>query len=183
MRRASHNQFKTEHFSTIGCEFGTFYCNTKEKVLKFQIWDAAGEKSFQSVTKIFFKNAHVIFLCFDIGNEESFRSCSSWLNQVTDPLCIIYLVGTKSDQPRQVEFPRALEFARSQKIAKYFETSAKTGESVQDLFSCAIKEVHQRYEELPLSTLQTEESRLDTIQSDEEMEFGSETESERIRPR
>ena len=134
MARATLDQFKTEHFATIGSEFGTFYCNTKEKVLKFQIWDAAGDKTYQSVTKIFFKNAHAIFLCFDLANEESFDSCRSWLNLVNDPLTIVYLVGTKSDQPREVQFQTALEFARKEKIKKYFETSAKSGENVQDLF-------------------------------------------------
>jgi hypothetical protein len=41
-----------------------------------------------------------------------------------------------------VSFEKALEFAKLNKIHKCFETSAKTGTSVEELFSCATKDIY-----------------------------------------
>ena len=55
----------------------------------------------------------------------------------------IYLIGNKSEMgdQREVQFDRAIEFAKSHQIHKVFETSAKTGSNVEDVFSCAGKEL------------------------------------------
>lgn len=56
---------------------------------------------------------------------------------------IVYLVGNKSDfeGQREVTFERAIDFAKKNGIHKCFETSAKTGSSVEELFSCASKDI------------------------------------------
>ena len=45
------------------------------------------------------------------------------------------------EDQREVQFDRAIEFAKSHNIHKVFETSAKTGHNVEDVFSCAGKEL------------------------------------------
>ena len=55
----------------------------------------------------------------------------------------IYLIGNKSEmvEEREVTKERAIEFAKLHAIHKVFETSAKTGENVEEVFSCAGKEL------------------------------------------
>ena len=57
----------------------------------------------------------------------------------------MYLIGNKAEleEEREITFDRAIEFARAHKISKVFETSAKTGNNVEDVFACAIKEIHK----------------------------------------
>ena len=57
---------------------------------------------------------------------------------------IIYLVGNKSDREstREVTFDRALQFAKDNRIHKCFETSAKTGHNVEEIFTCAAKDAY-----------------------------------------
>ena len=50
------------------------------------------------------------------------------------------------EDQREVQFDRAIEFAKSHQIHKVFETSAKTGNNVEDVFSCAGKELFQQTE-------------------------------------
>lgn len=50
------------------------------------------------------------------------------------------------EDQREVQFDRAIEFAKSHNIHKVFETSAKTGFNVEDVFSCAGKELFQQTE-------------------------------------
>ena len=55
------------------------------------------------------------------------------------------MIGNKAEleEEREITFDRAIEFARAHKISKCFETSAKTGNNVEDVFGCAIKEVYK----------------------------------------
>ena len=55
----------------------------------------------------------------------------------------IYLIGNKSEmtEEREVKFERAIEYAKLHGIHKCFETSASTGNNVEEVFSCAGKEL------------------------------------------
>ena len=46
------------------------------------------------------------------------------------------------EDDREVTFDKALEFAKAHGIHKVFETSAKTGFNVEDVFSCVGKELY-----------------------------------------
>ena len=49
-------------------------------------------------------------------------------------------------EEREVQRERAIEFAKTHHIQKVFETSAKSGENVEEVFSCAGKELFQQTE-------------------------------------
>ena len=56
----------------------------------------------------------------------------------------IYLIGNKSEmaKEREVPYEKALEFAKKNNIHMVWETSAKTGFNVEDVFSIAGKEIY-----------------------------------------
>ncbi len=56
----------------------------------------------------------------------------------------IYLIGNKSEleSAREITFDRAVEYAKSNNIHKCFETSAKTGLNVEEVFACSGKELY-----------------------------------------
>lgn len=60
-------EFRDEHNVTIGVEFGN-YCMlvNNENMIKLQIWDTAGQESFRSITRIFYKGSHAVLVVFDI---------------------------------------------------------------------------------------------------------------------
>ena len=91
-------EFKVEHQVTIGVEFGAFIIKLDEKILKLQIWDTAGQESFRSVTRIFYKGANVVFLCFDLTREDTFNNLRKWLTDVRQHAAediLVYLIGSK----------------------------------------------------------------------------------------
>lgn len=45
------------------------------------------------------------------------------------------------EEQREVFKERAIEFAKDHNIHKVFETSAKTGNNVEEVFSCAAREI------------------------------------------
>jgi Ras-related protein Rab-2A len=132
---------------TIGVEFGSFACKLEEKIIKLQIWDTAGQESFRSITRIFYRGAHCVFLTYDITREDTFINVRDWLKEVKQHASsdiIIYLIGNRCDleEDREVTKEKAIEFCRQYNIDKYFETSAKTGQQVEEVFSLAAKELY-----------------------------------------
>ena len=72
MRRVMNDDFKSEHQVTIGVEFGSYGIRVDNKMLKMQIWDTAGQESYKSVTRVFYRGAHFVFLTYDITRDETF---------------------------------------------------------------------------------------------------------------
>jgi len=55
MMQFLENKFKTNIDPTIGVEFGSLKTKIKETELKLQIWDTAGQESFKSITRSYFR--------------------------------------------------------------------------------------------------------------------------------
>ena len=115
LARVMDNDFKVEHQVTIGVEFGSFVVKLEDKIVKLQIWDTAGQESFRSITRIFYRGAHCVFLTYDITREDTFINVLEWLKEVKSHASsdvVIYLIGNRSDleEDREVFRDRATEF-------------------------------------------------------------------------
>ncbi len=82
MHRVTTNEFSEDHEVTVGVEFGSLLLRMEDTVLKLQIWDTAGQESFQSITKIFYRGAHAVLLTYSIASKLSFQNLHHWLNEV-----------------------------------------------------------------------------------------------------
>ena len=94
------NEFKEEHNVTIGVEFGSFVTKIENKICKLQIWDTAGQESFRSITRIFYRGAHCVFLTYDITRDDTFLSIIDWLREAkqhSNPDILFYLIGNQAD--------------------------------------------------------------------------------------
>ena len=80
--RYAENSFNENFFNTIGVDFKLKTVKHENDVIKLQIWDTAGQESFRSVTRIFYKGANVVFLCFDLTREDTFNNLQNWLNDI-----------------------------------------------------------------------------------------------------
>ena len=106
LHRLTNNEFMTDHEVTVGVEFGTLLVKLEQQVFKLQIWDTAGQESFKSITKIFYRGAHCIFLAYDITRLETFNNLATWYNEVmaqSEPDVILFLVGNKKDKEEERE--------------------------------------------------------------------------------
>ena len=88
-----------------------------------------------------------MFLTYDVTREETFTNLSQWLSEVKQHATEdvrIYMVGNKSEmeEQREVTYERAVEMAKANKIHRVFETSAKTGYNVEELFASVAKELY-----------------------------------------
>ena len=111
----------------------------KDRKIRIQIWDTAGQEAFRSITRSYYKNSTCAFIVYDITSRKTFDNVEIWLKECKD-MCfkdiLIVLIGNKSD----LEGRRAVSFEEGQKFAEdnqllFFETSAKDGSNIQEIFT------------------------------------------------
>lgn len=150
MLQFTDRRFKSQHDLTIGVEFGARSVNLEGKTLKLQMWDTAGQESFLSITRSYYRGAVAALLLYDITNRESFESLGRWLNEARNNanrnICIM-LVGNKTDLEgqRQVSEAEAKAFAEENQML-WMEASAKTGHNVDNCFLELAKTVLEKLE-------------------------------------
>ena len=52
-----YNSFKNEYSTTIGVDFSTKMIEVDNMIVKLQLWDTAGQESFRSITKCYYRGA------------------------------------------------------------------------------------------------------------------------------
>lgn len=151
LARYTQNAFFPFHDMTIGVEFGSKleeYDNTKYKL---QIWDTAGQESFRSITRAYYRDTCVILIVFSYNHYESFKNVVKWINEIQEHVdmskSLVYIVGNKCDLKHLVDTEDAILLASTQNF-RFFEVSAKENFNVNALFRDSVKEVHARRSEL-----------------------------------
>jgi len=150
-------RFHAEHDLTIGVEFGARMLTIDSKQIKLQIWDTAGQESFRSITRSYYRGAMGALLVFDITRRETFNHLKGWLAEVQEHSTkemTIMLIGNKCD----LEHKRAVTYEEGKKFAEengliYMETSAKTDSNVDEAFINTAKII---YDKIKKGSLQVE---------------------------
>ena len=85
--RYTTNTFKSQLMSTPGANFVTknVIVEDKNQSIKFEIWDTAGQERYRALAKVFYKNAAVCVLVYDITRKASFEELKNyWVGQIKD---------------------------------------------------------------------------------------------------
>ncbi|KAH6848386.1 P-loop containing nucleoside triphosphate hydrolase protein [Chaetomium sp. MPI-CAGE-AT-0009] len=71
-----------------------------QKHMKLSLWDTAGQETYKSVTRSYFRGASGALLVFDLTRRSTFQHVTDWLNdlrQIAEPDIVVVLVGNKAD--------------------------------------------------------------------------------------
>ena len=140
LQRYVQKIFNAEYTCTIGVDFFMKTIIIRDKSIKLQLWDTAGTEKFKSITTGYYRGANAAFVVFDLTSKPSFDSVSEWIENYykysnPDSEKHVVLIGNKSDlkENREITQEQIDSFVMNNKI-KYFETSAKNGENIDECF-------------------------------------------------
>ena len=136
--RFSKGLFAEEYKATVGMDFAFKNITVRDKNIRIQIWDTAGQECFKSISRGYYKSSVCGLIVYDITNRESFSNVSSWVEECQNngPRTItLVLVGNKSDleENRVVNYEEGEELANRYNM-KFYETSAFNGNNVDKIF-------------------------------------------------
>ena len=154
--RLSENKFNEQHNVTIGVEFGTKLMRIDNSPVKLQIWDTAGQESFRSITKTFYKRADGVLLVFDATARHTFDNCNYWLEEIREHASkdtVIYLIANQIDlvnsgETREVSTEEAREFAKKYNLGGFQETSARSGANVHEAFDEFCNVLYKKWKDI-----------------------------------
>lgn len=112
-----------------------------------QLWDTVGQERLRTFTKSFYKAASAIILVYDCTDRHSFENINQWMREIDthatkDVLKI--LVANKIDKEnREITSEEGSELAEQYGIA-FYETSAMTGENVEEVFKFCAQTIVKR---------------------------------------
>ena len=153
LKRYVEDKFPKHHLSTIGIDYLSKDITIYNKKIKLRVWDTAGQERYRNITTHTYKEVRHgngvqlydgIALIFDLTDENSFNQINDWMDQIynnTDKKLIsLILIGNKSDliNERKIQKEKGEEMAENLHI-KYFETSALTGEGINQAFEYLAK--------------------------------------------
>jgi small GTP-binding protein len=133
VRRFVFQKFSDEYLTTLGVKIDKKVLQLGEKELTLLIWDVAGEVSQSKVPKSYYLGAQGIIYVFDLSRPSTFENIKEDLNYVAQVLPNVpqLIVGNKLDL---VDQSKLEELKALMPVAADFMTSAKNGDSVEDMF-------------------------------------------------
>jgi small GTP-binding protein len=164
IRRYAENKFSENYISTVGVDFTakTIHFTVDSKSgpkdinVRYMIYDIGGQATYFNRIKNWAAHTSVFILTYDISSVETFRNVQQWYKKIQDIVAEItpnrqavnpysfVLVGTKRDlspKPEKrkslhhVQPPDVTQMQQKLGISVALETSAKTGENVEQFFT------------------------------------------------
>ncbi|KAI9915253.1 hypothetical protein PsorP6_007329 [Peronosclerospora sorghi] len=137
----TEQQFQPMHDLTIGVEFGAKLLEVEGRKAKLEIWDTAGQETFLSITRSYYRGADGALLVYDVSRRESFEHLGRWLHEChqncQNDEVEIMVVGMKCDveaRDRQVTEEEGRTWAAAHGLY-FIEASAKTAVNVEQAFT------------------------------------------------
>jgi small GTP-binding protein len=148
------NRFLTQKFSeeyivTIGSQFAVKTvavesANGQSVVVKMLVWDLAGQQRFDFIRGSYYRGSKGALLVFDTTRKSTWIELPKWIKETEDALgerIPIILLANKVDlvEHRVITSEMAMEFVRENNLTGYLETSALSGQNVEEAFALLAK--------------------------------------------
>ncbi|MFQ5833911.1 MAG: Rab family GTPase, partial [Candidatus Thorarchaeota archaeon] len=147
-RRYLGDEFIEGHLATIGVDFAQKWVSYEGATVRFVCWDLSGQPSFKQVRKHYYQGSDGIILVYSVTDRESFDNASKWLVEAyknMEKLPPTVIVANKIDLRPTTPEGQLVSTEEGNEFVEYFidklgvpaifrETSAKTGENIEDTF-------------------------------------------------
>ena len=142
------NNFNEKYMNTIDGIYQQTIILLNHRKMKFTFWVIRNDERFRSMANLYYRDAQVAILTYDVTDEESLERLTFWINELNDRAMIdnilLYLVGNINDvesKQRKISTEKGKEFAEKNNMI-FYEISTKTGDGVKELFQAISTKVN-----------------------------------------
>jgi len=137
IRRFVENTFSEDYLSTLGVDFLKKNLILDEAEVTLVLWDVAGQAKYANFKKYYYQGADFVIIVFDITNPKSYASIAHWLHDFQEILresVNFAIFANKADLEDQRKVQNYDDYRTEPGLLEIIETSAKTGQNVQQIF-------------------------------------------------
>lgn len=160
IKRYCEKRFVPRYLPTIGIDYGATKIYMDKREVSVHIFDTSGSPIFAEVRNEFYRDTHGLILVFDVANRESFDALCDWTKEIYLELAkegrdfdktALVVCANKSDldSKRQVDEVEAKLWAEIRGFP-FFETSAMTGEGINNMFHSFFSQIVKIHDEVGL---------------------------------
>jgi len=146
VRRFVENRFSHDYRATIGLNILSHSMDFFGNNIVYSLWDVGAQQYFKRFRKTYYLGAQAAFIVFDLTNKETLENTKEWYDELETFIggrqIPFILIGNKNDlkDQRQVTYQDGVqlvnELSKKYNIQiSYIETSALSGENVEDAFT------------------------------------------------
>lgn len=146
VRRFVENKFSHDYRATIGLNILSHSIEFFGNRIIYSLWDVGAQQYFKRFRQTYYLGAQAAFIVFDLTNRESFENVKEWYGELENFIggreIPIIIIGNKIDleDQRVIDYQDGVNLVSdlSQKPnikISYIETSALSGENVEDAFT------------------------------------------------
>ena len=179
IQRYANGIFKEDYISTVGLDYYTKQEMINNLNVSVKLWDTVGQERFKALTISFFRNAEGVVIAYDVTNSESFDNLKFWISSIKTNLfeknifIPIIIIGNKIDleDMRDISKDVASAFAKENNF-KYFETSAKTGEGVDEAFRDLVNQILANSDKNEEATIERKSVKIEEKKTEKQKKKG-----------
>ncbi len=142
VKRHITGEFQKPYIPTNGADVTSIDFSTNIGIIRFVIWDTAGQDKFGSLRKRLYIDAHCFIIMFDLTSISTYKSVEMWhkdLIKISDNIPIV-LVGNKADVKDRELKEGQINFHMKHNL-KYYEVSAKSKYQHEEPFLWLLKQL------------------------------------------
>jgi GTPase KRas protein len=141
--RFIQNAFVTDYDPTIEDSYRKVI-TVDEHACLLEVLDTAGQEDFVALRSTWFTQSEGFIFVFSVGSRGSFENLSNFYEEfckIREDNPPLIIVANKIDLPDRKVTSEEAKAVADKWNAQYFETSAKTGENVEQVFAAAARKL------------------------------------------
>ena len=163
IRRFVNDVFKGDKV-TLGIEFSFKIVELEgNRKIKLSVIDTNGQEKYRALPLNYFKKADVVLFVFALNDYGSFEKIGQWIdrfkNNNGNNVKKMFLIGNKSDLVKVIEQKEIDDFANKYGLT-YMETSAKTKNQINELFTIIAEEAYEELERKSSMSVGTQKNKI-----------------------
>lgn len=163
IRRFVNDVFKGDKV-TLGIEFSFKIVELEgNRKIKLSVIDTNGQEKYRALPLNYFKKADVVLFVFALNDSGSFEKIGQWIDRFNNNngknVKKMFLIGNKSDLVKVIEQKEIDDFANKYGLT-YMETSAKTKNQINELFTIIAEEAYEELERKSSMSVGTQKNKI-----------------------
>ncbi len=155
IKRYTEDSFSERYIATIGTTFALKTVNTVSPsgstiTARVVLWDLAGQPTYNELRRRYMAGASMAIIVYDVTRPQTFLDIGEWFTKFITvcPNAVVAVVANKIDREDRLVPPEAGNMVTQWLDVLHYETSAKTGENINTLFTDLVQRAVARQAEL-----------------------------------